>query len=674
MPKFQVKSPDGVTYEVNAPDGATEEQAIAYVQQQHAQGSAQPQQQQQPAQADTAQQGGKTAQQFRDAGQSVPASLRTGDETAFQKFADFGNDLGDSTMHHLANLPLGLAQLAGHGIGAAADAVLPQGNSVREAIAGTNANFDNRARQRETQYQRDVPTNAASVIGATVGEVAPWLIGIGEARALGLIPEATTTLGKIGLLSGEGAAMGVPQPVTGNGSYAAQKALQVGSGAVVGPLAYGALKVPGAVSRTVADAVAHARGTQGAVDKQVSNLFQPTQANVNALRGAKNLVPGETPSAAQVLGGADNVQAERVLRTRAESAPDFVNQDAANNAARQSVITKLAGTDAELAAAQDARTKATKPFIDANLQPGQNPVDPTPVLQALTSMQKSSLGVKPTISKGVSSLIEDINSRLNPDGTIDAGILDAVRQNANSFIAQHSPNGVVGTQEQAALVPIKNTIQQALGKSVPGYSDYLAAYAKGSEPINTMQSVRALVDPNAPGSLNVAGDPQLAISRIRQVLRGDDKARYPMSDAARNQLENVRDSLKRRSISDNKIGPAGSNTAADLNATGLSGLMFGGRLGAKGGPIPRAIGAAAGGLVGSTFGPVGTLAGAGLGSGLSDLAGLANSRLVGKVGRTAASSSATADALERELIRMNIAPSKAKIVSRKINQLLLGTP
>ena len=32
MPKFRVTSPDGTTYEVNAPEGATQQDAIAYVQ------------------------------------------------------------------------------------------------------------------------------------------------------------------------------------------------------------------------------------------------------------------------------------------------------------------------------------------------------------------------------------------------------------------------------------------------------------------------------------------------------------------------------------------------------------------------------------------------------------------------------------------------------------------
>lgn len=36
MPKFQVTSPEGITYEVDAPEGATEQQAISYIQQEHA--------------------------------------------------------------------------------------------------------------------------------------------------------------------------------------------------------------------------------------------------------------------------------------------------------------------------------------------------------------------------------------------------------------------------------------------------------------------------------------------------------------------------------------------------------------------------------------------------------------------------------------------------------------
>lgn len=70
-----------------------------------------------------------------------------------------------------------------------------------------------------------MPDSTGSYAGATIGEVLPWATGLGEARALGLIPNATKLGGKLGLLGAEGAAMGATQPVTDGGeNYASDKA------------------------------------------------------------------------------------------------------------------------------------------------------------------------------------------------------------------------------------------------------------------------------------------------------------------------------------------------------------------------------------------------------------------------------------------------------------------
>lgn len=60
-------------------------------------------------------------------------------------------------------------------------------------------------------------------------------------------------------------------------------------------------------------------------------------------------------------------------------------------------------------------------------------------------------------------------------------------------------------------------------------------------------------------------------------------------------------------------------------------------------------GAAAGGLLGSSLGPAGAVVGAGLGGGISDAIGAVNSRIIGRTGQTAASSQATAEAIQRWL-------------------------
>jgi len=118
-------------------------------------------------------------------------------------------------------------------------------------------------------------------------------------------------------------------------------------------------------------------------------------------------------------------------------------------------------------------------------------------------------------------------------GKVPVTDLDSIRQGVGSTLASIPSNGVVTPKQVVAYGPVSDKITDAIESAVPGYRNYLATYGAASEPINTMGSIQKLVDPNAPGSLNAAGDPQLGAARLKQVLRGDDKARYPMSDDAR---------------------------------------------------------------------------------------------------------------------------------------------
>lgn len=93
---------------------------------------------------------------------------------------------------------------------------------------------------------------------------------------------------------------------------------------------------------------------QGIASDFVANLVGDQAGAVNArLKGAQQLVPGSTPTAAQVAGSTPLVQAEKAL---ANQSPDFkgalVNRGVANNAARLNAIQQVAGTPETLAAAQ----------------------------------------------------------------------------------------------------------------------------------------------------------------------------------------------------------------------------------------------------------------------------------------------------------------------------------
>lgn len=671
---------------------------------------------------------------------------------------DFGNDLGDAVAHHLGNLPVGLAQLVAHGV---KDSPLSLGATIGDSLMGHPGqsaeagkvlvdNLDNQIAQREKNYQENVPTNVASVAGAGIGEVLPWLTGLGEARAAGIIPEAATKLSKLGQLAAEGGLIGALTPTTGGAekpelaqlvqgdkspSYDQQKLEQVGIGAAIGPALHGLGRGLGAIKNGVTDVIEHVRNPQAIADREIlaRQGGDDPLAAIQALRTAKPSVPGESITAAQANPSPEAVAQERILRNNPITGPALAAQDNANNAARLDVVKRLAGTDEELQAARDARREAVQPFIDQHLSPAtpetrwtsagkplddllakpgrmpaddfdalqqarkvvaqvkggtlqeddavqalkdleetvstkkardafagafaevdRNMIDPSALLNKIALMRNTGQGARATIRPALDTIAKTLKESQNTRGLVPADVLDSVRQNIKDYIQK--PNGAMASaQEIAALDPLKAKLQALIEQHAPGYSDYLAQYAKLSEPINTMESVRQLLDPNAPHSLNSAGDPQLVVSRLRQVLRGDDRVRYPMSDAARKELDAVRDSLERRMISDNKIAASGSNTAADTARAQGSAIgrgLFGDPLAGKPGLLSRSIGIGLGGTLGHLIPVPGAgVMGAMIGGMLPEAAQGVNAKIAQRIGATAADSQATADAIERALSR-----------------------
>jgi hypothetical protein len=290
--------------------------------------------------------------------------------------------------------------------------------------------------------------------------------------------------------------------------------------------------------------------------------------------------------------------------------------------------------------------KAQKVLDQAITAINQNMVDPSRIVNQLQELAKSG---NPTVSGAARQHLDLIARNQDGAGMVPARALDDMRQNIGNMLSANATNGVVGSQEAALYGPVTAKIVSTLDRAIPGYRSNLATYAKLSQPINDMEAVRGLLDPNAPGSLNAAGDPQLAVARVKQALRADGGARYGLSDSARGQLEGIRDSLLRRGISDQKIAAAGPGTAADMRAGGLlSGAIFGKNLGNRGGLLGRFIGSSAGGLLGAGLGGIkGGLLGSSLGLGVSDAIGAANSRAITKTGITAADAKATAEAIQR---------------------------
>jgi hypothetical protein len=216
--------------------------------------------------------------------------------------------------------------------------------------------------------------------------------------------------------------------------------------------------------------------------------------------------------------------------------------------------------------------------------------------------------------------------------------LDDIRQNIGSMLAQHAPNGVVGTQESALYGPVASKIVSTLDRSIPGYRDYLSAYRAGSVPINTMQASQRILAPADTGGLNSAGDSVLTLARLNSGLNKADKSRYGLSPNARQDMEGVRQSLQRGSIS-NSISTPGSDTAYNLAADGwLAQQLYGPTMQGPTGKT-RGLAALIGAVAGSHAGvPGGEFAGGLGGLYINKAAEAINARIAQRVGKGAADS------------------------------------
>lgn len=798
MATYNVTAPDGTKYQITAPDDATQDQVMAYAQQQHVAP------QSNAANPDDVTRVSQLYHQAVAAGNDIAASHFQGwlqahgaqptapdaqtqakvadiQQTAQGSNAALGNGVGGSLagaglglVHHLANIPIGVAQLATNVAAKGGDLVGT--HALDSAAQGVNQYVQN----REQNYQDITKGNVGSYVGGAVGEIVPWLVGAGELRAATLLPKAETiaakaapyvgtriagVLGKAAPLAGEGALYGAVQPVTnGDTDYGAQKAEQIGTAAIASPLLAGAtvaaLKAPGAV-RNVADYLTEA-GRNRLAGKKFADLVDSAAGDngLSMLRGAAQTVPGEQVSLASAIPNARSVQIERALQNDPNAGPIMADARASNNALRLQAIGKMAGTDADMQAALEAREKATQPFIDAHLNylaPAQrwntagqsitdaldnggrmsgedfntlkqmqnvvqqvksgqlqeddgyqalselgqslkskagqqafddagqaihsNMVDARPVLNLVARMRNSNLGQNPTIRNALNTVetnLKQAQHTLGSDptsgtgGLVPASVLDGIRSQLSGSLKQFAPNAFsgVGEREAAGLAPLRSALVDTLNGSIPGYSRYLSAYARTSEPVNTFESLRELLDNGLVGGRNVAGDPQATRHALDVFLRKVDRSPYGISPQAKAQITALRDSLARENISNNKVSSAGSDTGANLRMAPVTRTLSG--------KVGSALGSAAGLTISHLLGvpfagdltstAIGSIAGAGLTRAAND----ANAKIAARVGQLAADSRAGASAVDAVQRAKNARPSIAQILYE--NALPYGKP
>lgn len=539
-------------------------------------------------------------------------------------------EMGQAAAHHAMSPLHGMAQFVEHGANAAAN-LLPADSGIRQAVNRTVAADDAALQRRESGYQASVPTNAGTITGAAVGEIAPFLLsaparilGYAGEKAAGLLPKAPQLLRRMMSGGAQGAALGVLQPVTGDGGYAGQKAAQVAVGGGAG----GSIPVVASSLRGLAGLAKPVISPDKVASGQLARLLQAGQGDVEKLRNAPRYFEGEQPTTAQILQTPRAVQAEKALANRPDMKTAFMEQANANNTGRVNVLHRLAGSDEDLAGAVKARRDTSKGYRSASLaEDGSPKVDAKPLTATLKTLANSANATVRAAAKEHLGVL-----KANGGDEVPAFVLDDIRQNAGGMLAKYAPNGAVGTPEAAKYGPVSTQIIRTLDKSVPGYRDYLAAYRADSAPINTMESARRILSPVDQRGLDSSGAGRLSLAQLNSGLNKLDKSRYGMTPEARGEVEGLRQSLRRESVSNSVTSP-GSDTAYNLASDGwLAKQIYGPTMQ---GPTVKGYGVAGGvgALLGHSVAPglLGQAGGAALAAGLKKGADAVNTRIAERV-------------------------------------------
>ena len=248
------------------------------------------------------------------------------------------------------------------------------------------------------------------------------------------------------------------------------------------------LRAPG---RTLGDLVAPitASGQQRAVGTLLNQQATDPNQAIQNLQGAGPIVPNSFPTAGPASQDIGLLGIDKAMRGRSPAA--FGERISAQNAARQTELGALAGTEGDISAAEAARDSQTTALREAAFQ-NASPADVTPVIGKIDSTLAGPIGKRDIASQALNWLkAKLVDGNGNPE--TDPQNLYAVRQDVNDAIA-----GKLGGEQskfrlaKSQLLQIRAELDNAIETAAPGFKNYLSQYSALSKPIDQMTSLQGL--------------------------------------------------------------------------------------------------------------------------------------------------------------------------------------
>lgn len=598
MSKFRITAPDGRQFDITAPEGASQDEVLAYAQAQW-----KPQPVAEPAPDPSA--GGGSLQILNPFGKNLDTGIPTsqGVERFLAGAGKAFTDLGRGT---------------GQIVGAVDQQGIAESKALDKPLMNTGAGFAG-----------NVTGNVAALLPTAFipgANTIPGAAAVGAASGL-LAPQAegNVAVGKL-VDAGVGSILGA-------GGVAAGRALNAGWNAgkgVIEPFTKG--------------------GQQNIVGRTLQRFATNPDAAATAANGFADAVPGYASTLAEATQDPGLATLQRAVMNT-DAAAQIGARDVANAGAVKSAVGAMAGDDVARAAAVAARKQASQPLYNAVAKAAEPVntkrtvglidavVEANPANKALVTplqqIRESLFEHYPADRRGADTwryLNETINAKslpqrewnvlaqartvmdrvrkgaIEPDEALQqlkglgskrgeiAGALDYARAQMKSpdYVLMEGPQQVKSAIDNVStllsdpanstlkrqLTIIKKSLSNQLGKAVPEYRQATRTFADMSAPINRMDVGSALYNKLAPALDDFAATPRLKAESFAGALRNGDETVRSATGMRRSldqvmlpdemqTLNNVGATLARRASAADLARPAGTNTAQNLSSQNL---------------------------------------------------------------------------------------------------------
>lgn len=414
--------------------------------------------------------------------------------------------------------------------------------------------------REDVQRSRELDAPLMDTTAGKIGYVGGMIANTAPAA---MIPGANTLAGAAAIGGGVGALM----PSTSTGETLTNIGLG-GAGGPAGMLAGRGIAAGYRGGKALVEPFT--RGGQERIAQRTLEAFaggrdRALQA-ADSIANAGPMLPGVNPTTAELANNPGLAQLERILRSNPEYMTAITDQVQGNKGALLSVLDDIAGDPVKMAAAREAREKATKALYDSAKS-----------VTVQSDPELASLLTRPSMRKAwrkAQQMAAEAGDEIN-ETDLSGRTLHYLKMAMDDLTDNPQTSGI-GGQQVGLIRDTKKALLNWIERNIPEYRQARETFAELSKPINQMEVGTALRNKFQPALADFGASSRTRAQAYAQALREGDataaralgRSRASINDVMTpdqmRRLNEVARQLGRRATADELGRSVGSPTAQNM--------------------------------------------------------------------------------------------------------------